>query len=62
MKVNTKMECLMVEDCYIIMYNCTLTKKGNTSMMGNLSKDKNMAMAKKVTSQEDVMKDISNKI
>ena len=62
MKVNSKMECLMVEEYFIIMFNSILIKKFNTSMMGNLSRDKNMVSVKKPTSQGDVMKDIINTI
>lgn len=56
MKVNIKMDNSMVEVFYIIMFNFTLIRKGNTYMMDNLSKDKNMVLVKNVTSQEDVMK------
>jgi len=62
MKVNTKMECFMVEVCFIIMFNSILTRKVNTYMMDNLNKDKNMALVKNVTLQVDVMKGISSTI
>lgn len=60
MKVNTKMDCLMVEDYFIIMFNSMLTKKVNTISMGILSRGKNMVLVKKVTSQEESMKDSSS--
>lgn len=60
MRVNIKMERFMVEVCCIIMFNSTRTRKVNTCMMDNLSRDKNMAMVRNVTSQGDVMKGNSN--